>query len=97
MKIIQLVLIALVILFQVVEIAKDVMGTNDSELAVKLFRQKLNSTESFFNDAPIPKNESDKEAHKRCSNLTGAEKYCPKRWEAMQLWFKEARRVSLLV
>ena len=77
-----------------VEIAKEMMGTNDSDLAVKLFRQKLNSTESFFNDAPIPKNESNKEAHRRCSNFTGAEKYCPKRWAAMQLWFREARRVS---
>ena len=78
-----------------VQIAKEVMGTNDSDLAVSLFRQKLNSTDSFFNDAPIPKNESNKEAHKRCSNLTGAEKYCPKRWAAMQLWFREARRVSM--
>ncbi|XP_020631909.1 uncharacterized protein LOC110068834 [Orbicella faveolata] len=81
----------------VVQIAKEVMGTNDSDLAVSLFRQKLNSTDSFFNDAPIPKNESNKEAHKRCSNLTGAEKYCPKRWAAMQLWFREARRVMSML
>ncbi|KAJ7385378.1 hypothetical protein OS493_016459 [Desmophyllum pertusum] len=78
----------------VVEIAKDVMGVNDSDQAVALFRQKLNSTDSFFNDAPIPKNETDEEAHKRCSNLMGAETYCPKRWAAMQLWFREARRVG---
>lgn len=82
------------VIFQVVEIAKEMTGTNDSDLAVKLFRERLNSTESFFNDAPIPANESNKEAHKRCSDLTGAEKYCPKRWAAMQLWFKEARRVG---
>ena len=75
-------------------IAKEITGVNDSDQAVRLFRKKLNSTESFFNDAPIPKNESDKEAHKKCSNLKDAEKYCPKRWAAMQLWFKEARRVS---
>ena len=90
-----LALVCFLIPFQVVQIAKEVMGTNDSNLAVSLFRQKLNSTDSFFNDAPIPKNESNKEAHKRCSNLTGAEKYCPKRWAAMQLWFREARRVSM--
>lgn len=82
------------VIFQVVEIAKQMTGTNDSDLAVKLFRERLNSTESFFNDAPIPANESNKEAHKRCSDLTGAENYCPKRWAAMQLWFKEARRVG---
>ena len=80
-----------------VEIAKEVSGTNDSDEAVRLFRQKLNSTESFFNDAPIPKNESNKEAHKKCSSLQGAEKHCPTRWAAMQLWFKEARRVSFFV
>ena len=79
---------------QVLEIAKEMTGTNDSAEAVRLFRQKLNSTESFFNDAPIPKNESDKDAHKKCSNLKDAEKYCPKRWAAMQLWFKEARKVG---
>ena len=69
-------------------------GQNDSDEAVRLFRQKLNSSESFFNDAPIPQNESNKEAHRKCSDLKGAEKHCPKRWAAMQLWFKEARRVS---
>lgn len=80
-----------------VEIAKEVTGTNDSDEAVRLFRQKLNSTDSFFNDASIPKNESNKEAHKKCSSLQGAEKHCPTRWAAMQLWFKEARRVSFLL
>ena len=79
---------------QVLEIAKDMTGTNYSAEAVALFRKMLNSTESFFNDAPIPKNESNKEAHKKCSNLKGAERYCPKRWAAMQLWFKEARKVG---
>ena len=80
-----------------VEIAKEVTGLNDSDEAVRFFRQKLNSTESFFNDASIPKNESNKEAHKKCSSLQGAEKHCPTRWAAMQLWFKEARRVSFLL
>lgn len=80
-----------------VEIAKELTGTNDSDEAVRLFRKKLNSTESFFNDASIPKNESNKEAHKKCSSLQGAEKHCPTRWAAMQLWFKEARRVSFLL
>ena len=77
-----------------IEIAKEVTGINNPTEAIRVFRRKLNSTESFFNDAPIPKNESGKEAHKKCSNLKGAEKYCPKRWAAMQLWFKEARTVS---
>lgn len=82
--------------YQVIEIAKEVTGINSATEAIRVFRRKLNSTESFFNDAPIPRNESGKEAHKKCSNLKGAKKYCPKRWAAMQLWFKEARTVSLI-
>lgn len=82
---------------KVLEIAKEVTGINDEVEAVRVFRQKLNSSESFFNDAPIPKNESGKEAHRKCSNLKGAERYCPKRWAALQLWFREARRVMSML
>lgn len=70
------------------------MGINDTTQAVEAFRKKLNSSESFFNDEPIPKNESDKNAHVKCSTPAGAEKYCPTRWKALMRWFKESRRVS---
>lgn len=82
---------------KVIEIAKEVTGIKKPTEAIRVFRRKLNSTKSFFNDAPIPKNESGKEAHKKCSNLKGAEKYCPKRWAAMQSWFKEARTVMSML
>ena len=79
---------------QVVEIAKqETKIYNDSDLAVQEFRKILNSSESYFDD-PIPKNESDEDAHRKCSDLAGAEKYCPARWAAIQKWFKEARKVS---
>ena len=80
---------------QVEAIARKEMGTNDTKLAVEKFREKLNSSASFFNDQPIPLNESDKNAHKKCSSPADAERYCPVRWKALMLWFKESRRVSV--
>ena len=48
----------------------------------------------YFNSEPIPKNESDKKAHRKCSDIEGAKKYCPKRWAALELWMAEARKAS---
>ena len=78
---------------KVVAVAREVTGESDNDTAVVKFREKLNSSESYFNAEPIPKNESDKEAHRKCSDIEGAKKYCLKRWAAMQLWFAESRKV----
>lgn len=66
---------------------------NDNDTAVAMFRKKLNSSESYFNPEPIPKNESDKEAHKKCSDIEGAKKHCPTRWATLELWMAESRKV----
>ena len=79
------------------EIAKEVTGENDTNTAKTKFRAILNSSESYFNAEPIPKNESDKEAHRKCSHIEGAKKYCPKRWAAIQLWFAESRKAGFSV
>ena len=79
------------------EVAKQVTGESDNQTAITKFRAKLNSSESYFNAEPIPKNESDKEAHKKCSDIEGAKKYCPKRWAAFELWMAESRKVSVVV
>lgn len=70
---------------------------SDNETAVTKFRAKLNSSESYFNAEPFPKNESDKDAHKKCSDIEGAKKYCPKRWAALELWMAESRKASVVV
>ena len=80
---------------KVVAVAKEVTGESDNETALTKFRAKLNSSESYYNTAPIPKNESDKEAHGKCRDIEGAKKYCPKRWAAMQLWLAESRKVTM--
>ena len=79
------------------EIAKEVTGENDSNTAITKFRAILNSSASYFNAEPIPKNESDEEAHRKCSDIEGAKKYCPKRWAAIQLWFAESRKAGFSV
>ena len=79
------------------EVARQVTGESDNQTAIAKFRAKLNSSESYFNAEPIPKNESDKEAHKKCSDIEGAKKYCPKRWAALELWMAESRKASLVV
>jgi len=80
-----------------VEVARQVTGEPDNQTAVAKFRAKLNSSESYFNTEPIPKNESDEEAHKKCSDIEGAKKYCPKRWAALELWMAESRKASFVL
>lgn len=40
-------------------------GVSDNETAVIKFKQKLNSSEMYYNTQPFPKNESDEEAKKK--------------------------------
>ena len=48
------------------------------------FKEKFKSSEYKFNKEPIPKNESKKEAGKRCIDIKSAKQYYPKRWTAVQ-------------
>ena len=55
----------------------------------------LNDTSKFaFNTKPIPKNESDEEAERKCSDIKGAKEHCPTRWAAVQAWMDEIRKVG---
>ncbi|KAK3737262.1 hypothetical protein QZH41_019871 [Actinostola sp. cb2023] len=83
---------------QAVQVAREVTKIyNDNVTAVQEFRKLLNSSKMYFNEDPIPANESDENAFRKCSNLKGAEKYCPRRWEALQKWFKEARQAMSML
>lgn len=77
----------------VVDVAKLVTGINDTNSAISEFREILTSSDSYFNADPFPQNESDKEAHKKCSDIEGAKKHCPTRWAALELWMAESRKV----
>ena len=80
---------------QVLEVARNVTGLDNNTEAVKKFREMLTDRSNYFNEEPFPKNESDEEAHKRCSNIEDAQKYCPKRWEAAEKWWAAARMVNI--
>ena len=61
---------------------------------MEAFKKRLDEPDMYFGD--VPANESNEEAYSKCSNMENAKKYCPKRWEAMQRWFNQARQVSEL-
>lgn len=82
------------IFLQAVAVAKQVTGVNDTNMAVAQFRAKLKSQSMYFNDAPLPKNESGPDAYVKCSSVEGAKKHCPVRWRTLQKWFRSSREVS---
>lgn len=53
----------------------------------------LNSSVMFFTDVPFPPEESNDTAFKLCSTAEKAERFCPKRWRAIEQWFTETREV----
>ena len=75
------------------EAAKSATGEHNETTAIKKFKEQLNSTDEYFNDEAFPKNESDENAHAKCSNIEDAKKYCPTRWKTLEKWFTEARSV----
>lgn len=77
------------------EAAKTDTGQANETEAIKRFRNKLDSSDNYFNDQPFPDNESDRNAYTLCSSIDGAKKYCPMRWKAIQNWFNEARMVNI--
>lgn len=82
---------------EVLEIARSVTNQTSNDTAKELFIKRLNESDMYFTDKPIPANESDENAHVLCSSVEGAKKYCPNRWKAMQNWFAEARRVMSML
>lgn len=56
----------------------------------------LTNQSNYYNDEPFPENESNADAYKRCSNKEDARIYCPKRWEAAEEWWADARMVKKL-
>ncbi|KAK3734010.1 hypothetical protein QZH41_009863, partial [Actinostola sp. cb2023] len=81
-----------------VQVAREITKVyNDNDTAVAEFRKILNSSSSYFNEEPFPKNESGAAAHRRCNSVEGAKKHCPARWRAIQKWFDEARKAMSLL
>ena len=65
--------------------------------AVDSFKYILNNQSSYFNDAPFPANESNEVAFEKCTSLSQAKIYCPKRHEAFQKWSTFVRETLSLL
>ena len=82
---------------QMVSIAKKVTRIAVDGDAVKAFQNVLLDLKtSYFNSKPIPANQSQGEAFKKCVSDESAQKYCPQRWEAMMKWFRFAESVMTM-
>ena len=82
---------------KVLNLTRHVTLENNTHKAKEKFIKILNRSEMFYNKEEIPENESNETAHKLCSSISGAKKYCPVRWNAMQNWFAHAREVRPFV
>ena len=65
--------------------------------AKRRFKELINDTKMYYNDKDIPANESDANAHKVCSTVKGAERYCPHRTAAMKNWFDHSKQVTRIL
>ncbi|XP_068679121.1 uncharacterized protein [Montipora foliosa] len=82
---------------EVLAIARSVTLQKTNETAKDAFIVRLNESDMFFNDEPFPGNESDTTAYKLCRSIEEAKKFCPKRWETMEIWFAESRKVMSML
>jgi hypothetical protein len=74
-------------------LAKNVTGHSNESQAIKDFQDLLTDRSQYYNKQPFPQSESFAEARKNCLGVDNAKKFCPKRWEALQIWFDEEAKV----
>ena len=80
-----------------VDIAKKITKISDEDEAVRKFQGVLLDLKtSYFNTEPIPANQSQGDAYKKCVSDETAQKYCPQRWEAMMKWFRFSESVMTM-
>lgn len=79
---------------QILKLATKVTKVDDENEAKRRFKELINDPKMFYNDKEIPANESDANAHKVCSTVKDAEKYCPHRTAAMENWFEHTKQVT---
>ena len=77
------------------EVARQVTNQSNNEIARKLLIQRLNKSDMYFNTEDIPKNESDENAYRLCSDVERAKMHCPVRWRTIQNWFNLINKVIL--
>ena len=78
---------------QILELVKNVTGHLNESQAKESFKNRLADRSQYYNKQPFPQNESFAEAKKNCHGIAKAKKFCPKRWEALQIWFDEEAKL----
>ena len=78
---------------KIYRLARQITGETDNDRAMASIEAKINEPSNYFNTKSIPKGESDKEAHAKCSSMEKAKIHCPVRWEAMNNWFAYVKQV----
>ncbi|XP_020917030.1 uncharacterized protein LOC110254389 isoform X2 [Exaiptasia diaphana] len=71
---------------QVIDIAKQITKNPNETDAIEEFQKTLNDRPQWHNKEQFPENESNSDAYKKCIDAQSAQKYCPKRWAAVQDW-----------
>ena len=84
-------------IIKILLLAKKITGIEDTKAAVMEFKKNISSQDMYFNKEPLPANETGEQAFKLCNSIEGAMKFCPKRWETLQKWFKASREVINLM
>ncbi len=73
---------------QALAIAKHFTKESDDKVAARRFKAEfIDSPNSYFNNTPVPSNESSADAHEKCQSMASAKMYCPVRYQAMLNWF----------
>ena len=76
------------------EVARKVTQISDTDEAVKAFQNLLsNHSVSFYNEAPLPENETTGDAFTKCTSEETAKINCPNRWKALMKWFESIEMV----
>ena len=78
------------------KLATKLTKIDDVDEAKRRFKELIDDPKMFYNDEVIPANESDANAHKVCSTVKDAERYCPHRIAAMKNWFAHTKQVSIM-
>ncbi|XP_031560462.1 uncharacterized protein LOC116296565 [Actinia tenebrosa] len=78
-----------------IAIAREITGVNDSDQAVTDFKKKL--SKMFFNENPIPDNETNEDAAMKCIDMASAKIHCSQRYASMLKWFDYVNGVLSLL
>lgn len=70
------------------ELSKELTGQSNETVAMEIVKLLLTSDDQWHGDVNFPENESNEQAHLRCTDDISAAKYCPRRTKSIKKWEK---------